>query len=364
MDPENAKDMLFIGSETNLLVYDVDNNADVFDQEVADGLTCISFGTMNGQMEPLIVAGGNCSITGFDMEAEEKFWTVTGDNVKAIEFLDWKNQGSSEMIVGSEDFAMRVFDGPEIIFDINEEAAIHSIKKIKRNIFGFALDNGTYGVYFSKKKLWKEKQSAKVTSIIGLDFETDGQFHMAIGFDNGEIEVRNHKKGELVNKVRLSKMANGKYPAVSKLFYYDYRMQGQRQVIAVGQDGSVVGFSVSESNKDFIAQVQGEDKIMSNELVDLNKQKIDLQNKMEEIEAIKKTGIDQEAANMQAMPGDEDIMIQQIADIQTKTCNLVIKLNRAGWVLRSVILFSDTVFTGGSFVVHPSQSTSTLKVPI
>ena len=103
---------------------------------------------------------------------------------------------------------------------------------------------------------------------------------------------------------------------------------------------------------------------MSNELVDLNKQKIDLQNKMEEIEAIKKTGIDQEAANMQAMPGEEDITIQQIADIQTKTCNLVIKLNRAGWVLRSVILFSDTVFTGGSFVVHPSQSTSTLKVPI
>ena len=48
LDPERAKDMLFIGSETNLLVYDVDNNADVFDQEVADGLSSISFGMMEG----------------------------------------------------------------------------------------------------------------------------------------------------------------------------------------------------------------------------------------------------------------------------------------------------------------------------
>ena len=61
------------------------------------------------------------------------------------------------MIVGSDDFAIRVFQGGEIIFDIYEEAAITQIKKIKRNIFGYALENGTYGVYSSRKKLWQQK---------------------------------------------------------------------------------------------------------------------------------------------------------------------------------------------------------------
>ena len=87
LDPEKPSEMLLIGSESNILVYDVDNNADVFDQEVSDGLTCIAYGQMEGIMDPLIVTGGNCSIAGFDFNAEEKFWTVTGDVVRSMEFL-------------------------------------------------------------------------------------------------------------------------------------------------------------------------------------------------------------------------------------------------------------------------------------
>ena len=60
---------------------DIENNTDVFDHEVSDGLNCLAFGHMMGIKCPLIVAGGDCSITGFDLEAEEQFWTVTGDNV-------------------------------------------------------------------------------------------------------------------------------------------------------------------------------------------------------------------------------------------------------------------------------------------
>jgi hypothetical protein len=32
----------------------------------------------------MIVAGGNCSLTGFDIAADERFWTVTGDNAASI----------------------------------------------------------------------------------------------------------------------------------------------------------------------------------------------------------------------------------------------------------------------------------------
>jgi Bardet-Biedl syndrome 2 protein len=44
IDPENPEEILFVGSRTNLIAYDVNNNADLFDHEMADGLNCLSFG--------------------------------------------------------------------------------------------------------------------------------------------------------------------------------------------------------------------------------------------------------------------------------------------------------------------------------
>jgi len=66
------------------------------------------------------VAGGNCSITGFDEVGDEKFWTVTGDQVRALEFMDWDEDGEDELLTGSDDFSIRAFKGEELIFDINE----------------------------------------------------------------------------------------------------------------------------------------------------------------------------------------------------------------------------------------------------
>jgi Bardet-Biedl syndrome 2 protein len=80
LNPDQPEEILFIGSKTSLLAYDVNNNADIFENELADGLNCLGFGKVEGVEEPLIIAGGNCSITGIDFFAEERFWTVTGDN--------------------------------------------------------------------------------------------------------------------------------------------------------------------------------------------------------------------------------------------------------------------------------------------
>ena len=171
LDPARPNDFLFIGSQTNLLVYDVDQNADIFDYEIPDGLNCLCFGKMRGIPDPLIVAGGDCSLTGFDMNAEEKFWTVTGDNARAMQFMPWTNtDAQNELVVGSDDFAIRVFKGAELIFDINEDAKVIDLQVVKMNVFGYALDNGTFGVYYGRKRLWKDTKSAKVTSIAGMDF--------------------------------------------------------------------------------------------------------------------------------------------------------------------------------------------------
>ena len=67
---------------------------------------------------------------------------------------------------------------------------------------------------------------------------------------------------------------------MAKVFYYDYRMQGNKQVVAVGQDGLIQGYTVTVSTSQIQAQVLGEDKIASNNLLDMNKKKIELINRL------------------------------------------------------------------------------------
>jgi Bardet-Biedl syndrome 2 protein len=132
LDSLSNNEMLFIGSRTNLLAYDVENNKDIFDKEVSDGVNCLAFGTFTTVGEALIVSGGNCSITGFDIAADERFWTVTGDNASSIQFMDWDEDGEEELVVGSDDFSIRVFKNEEMIFDIQEQSKIQYLRKINK----------------------------------------------------------------------------------------------------------------------------------------------------------------------------------------------------------------------------------------
>mmetsp|Transcript_24131 Transcript_24131/g.32896 ORF Transcript_24131/g.32896 Transcript_24131/m.32896 type:complete len:212 (-) Transcript_24131:1501-2136(-) len=187
LDPNRINEVLMIGSKTALHAYDVENNSDLFDREVSDGVISLAFGNISTIEMPLVVVGGNCSITGFDKDAEEKFWTVTGDNARALEFLDWDEDGEDELAVGSDDFAVRVFKQEELIFDINESSKILSLANIRRNVFGYLLSNGTYGVYYSRKRLWQKKNKEKATAIVGVDFDLDGQMELITGFSNGLV---------------------------------------------------------------------------------------------------------------------------------------------------------------------------------
>ena len=111
----------------------------MFDKEVSDGVSCLGFGTFVSIQAPMVVAGGNCSITGFDCAADERFWTVTGDNATSIQFMDWDDDGEEELLVGSDDFSIRVFKNEEMIFDIQEQSKIQYLKKVHKQIFAYSL---------------------------------------------------------------------------------------------------------------------------------------------------------------------------------------------------------------------------------
>jgi hypothetical protein len=51
------------------------------------------------------------------------------------------------------------------LLELAERGKIQDLISIFESTFAYSLDNGAFGVYFGKKKLWKAKNKDKVTSI-------------------------------------------------------------------------------------------------------------------------------------------------------------------------------------------------------
>ena len=120
------------------------------------------------------------------------------------------------------------------------------LSKIDNESFGYALSNGAYGVYHYKKKMWKSKSKDLVNSICGCDIDLygDGQKLLVIGFNSKQVEVRKHKSGEIVHTVNVDDTG-----VIAKVFYYDYRMAGEKQVVVVTTSGVIKGYSVTTNLK-------------------------------------------------------------------------------------------------------------------
>jgi hypothetical protein len=148
-------DLVIIGSNTNLLVYDCANNADVFDREINDGLASLAVcdtGALPEVDEPTVVIGGNSSISAVDFGGDERYWTVSGGVVNSLQFLDYDVDGTDEMLVGSDDSSIRVLKGERAIFEVAEKAPVRSLAKIDKRSFAFRLGNGAFGVYSERKR--------------------------------------------------------------------------------------------------------------------------------------------------------------------------------------------------------------------
>ena len=80
--------------------------------------------------EPTVVIGGNSSLSAVDITGDERFWTVSGGVVTSIEFMDYDVDGNDEMLVSSDDSAIRILKGESSIFEVAEKAAVRCVSKI------------------------------------------------------------------------------------------------------------------------------------------------------------------------------------------------------------------------------------------
>lgn len=240
-------DVLFIGTESTLTAYDVQRNAELFFCDTPDGCNDLSIISWSPKAAPIVVAGGNCSILGFDEDGEEVLWTVTGDNVRSLAMLDVDNDGNFELLVGSDDFEIRCFRKEELLYEITEADRVIFLQPLHDDYFAYGLANGTVGVYSGpKSRAWRVKTKYKVTALLSFDIDGDGVPEVIIGFNHGLVMARRKQNGEVIYRNTFD-------AGIAGLLACDYKLVGFEQLIVVTEAGEIIGLSPPEDSKSLVA---------------------------------------------------------------------------------------------------------------
>ncbi|EPB67188.1 FG-GAP repeat protein [Ancylostoma ceylanicum] len=148
-----------------------------------------------GELDRMILCGGNCAIWGFDETGKDVYWTVTGDAVTTMCFCDFDGDGEMELIIGSPDSELRIFKNDLMRAELLETDAVIVLQGFDRNRFGYALANGTVGMYHQDQRLWRIKSKSVITAI--LPYPNNDMITCA--WNSGKIDVRSiNENGEVV----------------------------------------------------------------------------------------------------------------------------------------------------------------------
>ncbi|OXA51473.1 Bardet-Biedl syndrome 2 protein [Folsomia candida] len=363
---------LFVGTQTNVFGYDVENNKDLFFKEVVDGVNCILTGCLSGvelgSGDSLAIAGGNCSLQGFDAEGTDVFWTVTGDNVGAIALLDYDGDGENEMVVGSDDFDIRVFKSDQIIGEASETDTISHIAPLKGSTFAYALTNGTIGVYERLQRLWRIKSKNHALAIVGFDFDGDGFPELVTGWSNGKMDIRNVKNGEVLFKDNFNHPLAG-------IFTVDINQDGKMHLICCDVEGEVRIYQPSSHDGRMLYISPNVEQEAIREL-SIKKHHLLLELKNYDASGAMKsstgsTTTDPSSRSRQreagAIPTKTTLQtafsINMGSDEKGAHIEITLSLNNDAQI-RSALIFAEGIFQGECHVVHPKLEALQSKISV
>jgi Bardet-Biedl syndrome 2 protein len=242
-DFNSNKNYLFIGSPSSLMCYDVLENKTIYNKEIEDGVYCLITGSYATFQKPLVIIGGNCSLQGFDIDGEEQFWTVTRGNTLSIALNDVDDDSIQEAIVGTDDYFLAYIKKEQNISEVQEDNKVTLIYSVSNNKFIYGLENGTLGLYYRNKRVWKFNHNSKPNSVVVCDINRDNQEEVISGWSNGKVKVHTLYKGEILEELDFSKVE------VSKLFWEN--LSGVKNNYASSEN-------VSDNNQLIVCLANGE----------------------------------------------------------------------------------------------------------
>ncbi|KAE8738435.1 hypothetical protein FOCC_FOCC016086 [Frankliniella occidentalis] len=340
LHPELEQDILIVGTQSSVLAYNVESNKDLFYKEVADGANVIVVGNLSGYENPLALVGGNCSIQGFDYKGNDPYWTVSGDNVRSLALLDYDLDGENELIVGSDDFDLRVFKEDVMVGETSETEVATILAPLRGSKMAYALANGTVGVYNKLHRVWRVKSKNRAVSVLSYDIDGDGVEELVTGWSNGKVDARNSRTGEVVFKDNFN-------CSIAGLADGDYRLEGRSQLICCSVDGEVRGYDSSRLG----TLIEG--NVHQDAVRDLLQKKQALLMELRNYESnTRSSGNAVGQANMNAG------MIPPHVELCLTTNNETI--------IRAVLVFAEGIFAGETHVVHPhdDELSSSLRVAL
>ncbi|CAD0203311.1 unnamed protein product [Chrysodeixis includens] len=359
LKPDTNRDMLLIGSPTQILAYDVHDNTDLFFKEAPDGVNVIIAGSFGKYTETLAIIGGNSSVQAIDWEGNEVFWNVISGKVCAIITFDFDKDGENELLIGSDDSFIRVLKNNQFIAEISETGPILCLSPVNEVRFAYGLANGTIGIYEEGIRLWRVKSKQNT---LALQWSGDT---LACCWSNGRVDWREGTTGRVLRRIQMRANA-------AAMLLADYRSVGAPDLVCVSDKGEVLGYPPYQEQAGFNSVSKNlsseEDRQVITELFN-KKQALMVELQHYEANANAASGhvsldsIDRPAT---AMPTNTRLQMAIVHSEDEGCLQLAISTNNET-IVRAALVLAEGIFENGeTFARHPrpSQLRSLLHVPL
>ncbi|KAL0033983.1 hypothetical protein WJX79_001201 [Trebouxia sp. C0005] len=296
----------------------------------------------------------NKDITAVAAAGNELYWTVTGDKVSAVALSSVREKGRVELIIGADDFSIKALYNDTVVTEIAEADRVIGLASLDGTKFGYALANGTIGVYDRGSRTWRVKSKHTLTALCSHDLDGDGQLELISGWSNGRIEVRKADSGQLIFKDSMS-------ASIAAIVKGDYRGDGADQVVVCAVNGEVRGYLPLDPNVAPTPQLVAANQALKLQELALHKQELLFELQGYQVNRV--AGPSGDAQTAYIIPQDTSVQTVVMADAIQHSCSLAVSADH-DTVIRGVLLFAEQIFEGESIFYYPQSPSPEVEVPM